>query len=131
MITAKTEQGYCCTCDLLPGWMVASEGTLDEFKKEVSESVDFFVRCAKEDGAEYPSFLDGEYEILYSFDVRALLCFLRGLMTFASIERITGINQKQLAHYAAGRSVPRAEQRSKIESGLRRFGLELSEIRVS
>ena len=67
MITAKTEQGYCCTCDLLPGWVVATEGPFATFKKEVSDSVDLYLRSAKADGTYYPALLDGEFEIEYSF----------------------------------------------------------------
>lgn len=68
--TVRTEDGYCCTCSLLPGWVVARSGDFDEFKQYVTESVDFFIECAKEDGVEYPAVFDGEYYIVYTFDVQ-------------------------------------------------------------
>ena len=67
MITAKTEQGYCCTCDLLSGWVVATERAFATFKKKDSDSVDFYLRSAKAEGTYYPALLDGEFEIEYSF----------------------------------------------------------------
>lgn len=68
MTTGITETGYCCSCDLLPGWVVAASGGFEEFKKEVRESIDFYVECAKAEGEEYPAILDEEYEIIYKFD---------------------------------------------------------------
>ncbi|MFR1988147.1 MAG: hypothetical protein ACLS29_08840 [Prevotellamassilia sp.] len=130
IITAPTPTGLCGTCDLLPAWIVASEGSLDEFKAAVKESIDFYLECAREDHTPYPDVFDGEWELSFVFDVRAVLCYLRGLMTFSALERITGINQKQLAHYAAGRSHPRAEQRKKIVEGLNSFGRMLSDIAI-
>ena len=29
---ARTADGYCCACDLLPGWVVAYDGDLEGFK---------------------------------------------------------------------------------------------------
>ena len=62
MNTARTENGYSCACDLLPGWVVACSGDFEQFKKEVEDSIKFYVDCAKEDGDEYPAVFDGEYE---------------------------------------------------------------------
>ena len=35
MNTARTENGYSCVCDLLPGWVVTCSGDFEQFKKEV------------------------------------------------------------------------------------------------
>lgn len=32
---SRVETGYCCACDLLPGWVVSYDGTIDEFKEYV------------------------------------------------------------------------------------------------
>ena len=50
MNTARTENGYSCVCDLLPGWVVACSGDFEQFKKEVEDSIKFYVDCAKDDG---------------------------------------------------------------------------------
>lgn len=67
MNTAKTDTGYCCSCDLLPGWIVTGPKDFEQFKKEVQDSIDFYVECAKADGSEYPPVLDADYEIVYQF----------------------------------------------------------------
>ena len=71
MNTGITETGYSCSCDLLPGWVVSGSDDFEQFKKEVKESIDFYVECAKADGEAYPSILDSDYEIIYKFDVRS------------------------------------------------------------
>lgn len=67
---------------------------------------------------------------MYRFNVQSLLEFYRGIFSFSALQTITGINQKQLAHYAAGISKPRKEQADKIASGLRRLAEELSAVTV-
>ena len=130
MNTARTANGYSCSCDLLPGWIVASEGDFETFKKEVQESINFYVACAKEDGNPYPAVLDEEYELIYKFDVQSLLQFFQGIFSFSALQTITGINQKQLAHYAAGRSKPRPQQAQKIADGLHRLAQEMMAVTV-
>ena len=60
MNTGITETGYSCSCDLLPGWVVSGSDDFEQFKKEVKESIDFYVECAKADGEVYPSILDSD-----------------------------------------------------------------------
>lgn len=128
--TARTENGYSGSCDLLPGWIVASEGDFGTFQKEVQESIDFYVACAKEDHESYPAVLDGNYDLVFKFDVQSLLQFFQGIFSFSALQTITGINQKQLAHYAAGRSKPRPQQAKKIADGLHRLATEMMAVTV-
>ena len=127
---ARTEKGYCCDCELLPGWVVSHEGDFDSFKKYVEESIDFYVDCARQDGDEYPSVFDGEYEIIYKFDVASLLEYYRGIFSYSALQVITGINQKQLCHYAMGIRKPRPRQAKKIADGLHRLAKDLMTVTV-
>lgn len=130
MDTAKTEKGYSCSCSLLPGWVVAYSGDFNGFKKYVKESVDFYLECARGDKREYPAVFDGQYEIVYKFDVQSLLEYYRGIFSFSALQTITGINQRQLCHYASGVSKPRPEQRRKIAEGLHQLARELQSVTV-
>lgn len=130
MNTARTENGYSCECSLLPGWVAAYSGDFNGFRKYVKESVDFYVEGAREDGEPYPSVFDGEYEIVYKFDVQSLLEYYRGIFSFSALQTITGINQKQLAHYASGISKPRQAQAEKIADGLHKLANELQTVTV-
>ena len=75
MNVARTDTGYCCDCDLLPGWVVAHGGDFDEFKKYVQESIYFYIDCARKDGDAYPAVFDGQYEVVYKFDVASLMTY--------------------------------------------------------
>lgn len=130
MNVSRTDAGYCCDCDLLPGWVVAHDGDFDSFKEYVQESIDFYVDCARTDGDEYPSVFDGEYEVVYKFDVASLLEHYRGIFSFSALQTITGINQKQLCHYASGISKPREKQARKIAEGLHSLARDLMAVTV-
>lgn len=67
----------------------------------------------------------GTYTMRYKFDAESVLNFYRGIFTNAALERITGINQKQIQHYASGLKKPRPAQLKKIESAFRKLGNEL------
>lgn len=82
MKTSHTETGYCCTCDLLPGWTVSGSKDFKRFKVYVQESIDFYLDCAKKDGDKYPAVFDGKYEIIYLFDTCALLNYYQGILSF-------------------------------------------------
>ena len=45
--------------------------------------------------------------------------------SMAAISRATGINQRQLSHYATGLKTPRPKQRQRIVEGLHKIGREL------
>ena len=46
------------------------------------------------------------------------------------LQHITGVNQRQLWHYAAGRSKPRRNQAEKIITSLNKLGKELTTLTV-
>lgn len=124
----KTNKGYCADCEMLPGWVVAVTGTYGELREQVRESIDFYISCARKDGDKYPELFDKEYEIVYSFDVESLLFFYQKIFTKSALEHITGINQRQLSHYACGRSKPRKKQADKIVNALHSLGKELMSV---
>ena len=127
---AKTPEGYCASIDILPGWVLGTKGSFEEFKKELQDSIDVFVEWAKEDGDVYPNVFDDEYDFEYKFNVESLLCCYNGILSRSALSRLTGINQKQFGHYACGRSRPRQAQKIKIISALHRLGNELRAISV-
>ena len=127
---AKTQNGYSANIDILPGWILGTSGSFDQFRKELQESIDIFVEWAKEDGDEYPNIFDGEYYFEYKFNVESLLHCYNGILSRAALSRLTGINEKQLGHYACGRPHPRQAQKIKIIKGLHRFGNELLAVSV-
>lgn len=100
----------------------------EEAKADMLEQMKFFKETAIEEGFEYPDFLDEEFEIVYSFDVKSVLEYYSGILSLAGLERVTGIHQKQLWSYLHGKSTPRKAQVDKIEAGLHNLGKELMSV---
>lgn len=73
---------------------------------------------------------NANYSIEYQFDVISLLNYFKGILTNAAFERLTGINQMQMSHYANGLKKPRKAQREKIEQALHQLGEELISIHL-
>lgn len=129
--TSKTPDGYSASCAIIPGWVVAYSGNFDGFEDYVRESIQFYVDCAKADGEEFPAILEApDLEFTYKFDVQSLLAHYQNIFSFAALQYITGVNQRQLWHYAAGRSNPRPKQAEKIVTALNRLGKELVSLSV-
>lgn len=100
--------------------------TVKEVKKDVIDGIET-VKTLPEN--QIPSALKGEYKLVYQYDTESLLQYYKGILSNPMMERITGINQKQIAHYASGVK-PRAAQKKKIEEGLHRLGEELLAIKL-
>lgn len=113
--------------DNVPGAVVLTAGTYEELQRRVPETLRFHIEGLIDDGDDVPKWLrDGEYEIEYNLvDVPTLLHVYGPFVTLAAISRATGINQRQLSHYANGIKQPRARQRQRIVEGLHKIGREL------
>ena len=72
----KTPAGYSAAIDILPGWIVAVTGSFADIRKEIEDSIAFYIECAQRDGEPYPKVFNSKYELIYKFDVESLLyCF--------------------------------------------------------
>lgn len=126
-IIERADNNYSAYLEGLDG-VVSVGDTLEEIKENLSKALDVYIEASEEMGCKVPAFLKGEYEIRFSMDVKSLLEYYEGIFTKAGLERLTGINQKQLWHYVKGISRPRRSQVEKIEKALHRLGAELSSI---
>jgi predicted RNase H-like HicB family nuclease len=99
--------------------------TLAEVKKSMEDGLVVLKEVCIEDGDPVPEELQGEYEIVFKMDTRSFLQMYCKIFTKSALERMTGINQKQLWHYAKGLSKPRPAQVAKIEKALHQLGEEL------
>ena len=92
----------------------------------VKEAVDDFYlcyqdmhNCYKKEGKVFE-----EVEFDFYFDIASFLQKYAFAFTLAGLERITGVNQKQLGHYINGVSKPSKRTILKIEDGLKKFSSE-------
>jgi predicted RNase H-like HicB family nuclease len=103
--------------------------TMSAAKADMERQMAFYRQTAREEGFKYPAFLDDAYEIQYSFDATSLMKYYvgAGIFSLAGMEKVMGINQKQLWAYLNG-TKPRKPQRDRIERGFRKLSRDLSTI---
>lgn len=123
-IIESTEHNYSAYIEELDG-VVATGNTIAEIKENLTEALTVLVEACKEVGTAVPEELQSDYTLSFKMDVKSLLALYNGIFTKSGLERITGINQKQLWHYANGKSTPRKAQILKIQNALHRLGTEL------
>jgi predicted RNase H-like HicB family nuclease len=129
VIIEKADNNYSAYIDGVDG-VIAVGKTVDEIKKNMIESIETLKSQCKDLGCEVPEELTGDYELVFKMDVKSLLDVYSGIFSKAGLERITGINQKQLWHYASGNRKPRPEQAMKLENALHKLGEELISINL-
>lgn len=91
-----------------------------DFKNSINEMRQYYT----EEGKAFP-----ELEIEFKYDAASFLQQYAYAFTLAGLERITGVNQRQLSHYINGVRKPSKATIEKIESRLHQFGNEISAVR--
>ena len=122
----KTSDSYSAYAENVEGIYAAGDSVV-ETKQSVADSIALYKKYNKKN---LPKILQGDYEIVYKFDMQSLLNYYKGIFTNASLERLTGIKQKQIQHYATGLKKPRASQKNKIQNSLHQLASELMSIEL-
>lgn len=99
--------------------------TLEEVKKSLMDGLVYLKEACIDFGDPVPEELQGEYQIVFRMDTKSFLQMYCKIFTKSALQRMTGINQKQLWHYANGLSTPRPATVQKIERALHQLGEEL------
>lgn len=97
---------------------------LDDVKGNITEAIDLYL----EDNLAPLDMFIGEYELQFKIDIVTFLNYYSNIFTKAALSRITGINERQLWHYAAGVHKPRKAQLEKIQKGIMTLTKELDTI---
>lgn len=103
--------------------------TIEEAKTDMLDQMTFYRQTALTEGFKYPAFLDEDFELSYQIDARSLIQYYvaSGVFSLAGLEKVTGINQKQLWSYLNGRK-PQNRQADRIRSGLLKLSKDLDAV---
>lgn len=93
---------------------------ISDFKNSIAEMREHY----EAEGKEFP-----ELEFEFKYDAASFLQQYAYAFTLAGLERITGVNQRQLSHYINGVRKPSKSTIEKIENSLHKFGNEISSVR--
>jgi len=106
---------------------------LSGFGKTAQEAINDFYECYEEEknmqSHEGKIMPDLEFEIQY--DLTSFLDFYAGILSKSGLEKITGINQKQLWHYSSGKRRPKTETAMKIQNRIHQFADDLRQVQFA
>lgn len=97
--------------------------TVKEAKMDMLEAYEEIKNILKVEGNECE-----ELCFNYQFDIPSFLEYYAYALSLAGLERILGINQRQLSHYINGTSKPRKSTVNRFRKKLKAFAEELNSI---
>lgn len=121
IIIERSKDAYWAYAENFEGVNGVGE-TVSEAKKSAMEGLEL--------QKELGNIPNKNYTLIFKFDTESLLSYYKGIFTKAALERITGISQAQMSHYATGLKKPRPAQAKKIESALHKLGSELMAVEL-
>lgn len=129
-ITAIIERGadglysvYVATRSFRYG-IIGTGATVNEALSDWREGLKEMKEYVEESGGVFP-----DVDVAFKYDVASFLQEYAYAFTLAGLERITGINQKQLGHYISGYRKPSQKTVRRIESGIHAFSEQLHAVR--
>ena len=124
----NTNYSAAATGKELDGTILVTDRSLERLKEKFKETLEFHIEGIVAAGDPVPPALRGRYELWFELTTQALLRSVEEKITLTAIHKATGINVKQLSHYATGEKNPRPIQREKIVNGIRRIAAELATV---
>lgn len=109
----------------VPFGVIGDGETVAEAIADFMNSVEEMRAYYADEGKEFPQNLEFEFK----YDTASFLQQYAYAFTLAGLERITGINQRQLSHYINGFRKPSEKTTKKIEERLHKFGAEIASVR--
>lgn len=109
----------------LPYGLNGNGETLKEAKADFLQGYEAIQKVYEENGE---AFEEANFE--YVYDTPSFLREYAYAFTLAGLERITGVNQKQLGHYISGYRHPSEATKRKIEHSMQEFSKNLLAVRL-
>ena len=111
------------TNDKLDFMLLGQGNTVQEAIEDFYESNKEMKELYEDENKNYPIF---NFEFVY--DIVSFLEYYSNLLSYAALERITGISQVQLNQYVQGYRNPSKKTSKKIESKFHEFAKELNQV---
>jgi flagellar capping protein FliD len=126
VIVCKAGNGVSAHVEGVDGFVIA-RNTVYNLKKDLPDGLNFHIDGLYEEERE--SWMDGKYTFEYVFqDIQSFVEAYNGMLNQSSLARISGINTAQMRQYTSGVKRPTKRTLQRIESGLKRYAVELQSV---
>ena len=125
MVIEKSKDHYGAYSENCDGIYAAGKN-VEAVKADTFEAIRLLKKNLPE--SRWPEQIKGDFEIEWRIDVPSFLEYYSKYMSLSGMEKMTGINQKQLSNYLNHRAKPRRKQTDRIKNGIHRFAEELLSI---
>lgn len=125
MIIEKSRNYYGAYAENGDG-IYAAGNTIEEVQADTIQAINLIKSELPK--KQWPSALKGQYELVWKFDTESFLQYYGDILTLTGLQKITGINSKQLSHYATGYRKPSKKTVSRIQDGISRFAEMLNHV---
>ncbi len=98
--------------------------TVEEAIKDFYISLEDIKELYKDENRAFPNNLEFDFR----YDLSSFLEYYSGVLSYAALERLTGVNQSQLSQYVQGYRKPSKKTTRKIEQKLHSFAQELKAV---
>ena len=109
-----------------PYGIIGTGSTVREAVEDFRAGYDEMRECVESAGETFE-----EADFSFKYDIPSFLQEYAYAFSLAGLERITGVNQKQLGHYISGYRKPSNKTIRKIEDGIHRFSEQLASVRFA
>jgi predicted RNase H-like HicB family nuclease len=122
-------KNYSAIISDINGVIITTHKNYEKLIHDIHEAFNFHIEGSLKDGDKIPKWvIEGDFTFVFEFTTAALLHKYDGILTRSALSKVTGINQRQLGHYASGHRSPRPETRKKIIDGIHQIGKEFMSI---
>lgn len=125
VIVEYAEKNLSAYIEGVPIFTVGND--LNEIERNMREAIELYL----EDNPNPCEQLTGDFELKFRIDMATFINYYSGIFTKAALSRITGINERQLWHYAAGTHKPRKKQSERVQNGIKSLTKELEAISLA
>ena len=112
--------------DEYPYGIIGTGDSIAKAKEDFFLGYEEMRECVMNSGEDFQ-----EAEFIFRYDIPSFLQEFAYAFTLSGLERITGINQKQLGHYVSGYRKPSAKTIRRMEEGIHSFCDQLRAVRFS
>ena len=125
MVIEKSSDHYGAYSENCDG-IYAAGNNVEAVKADTFKAIQLIKENLPEN--RWPTQIKGDFEIEWKMEIPSFLEYYSSFMSLAGMEKMTGINQKQLSNYLNRRTTPRKKQSDRIREGIHRFAEELLSI---